>query len=97
MSVSFSGTITQLQLLCSLWFLLLETQGLCGIVHVAVSQLACVAPARPGIKTENEGPVYLGFLAVETCSHKTVYFFGQQNLLLQSHVVVLDDEARCRG
>lgn len=77
----------------SLCFLLLESQGLRGVVHIAVSQFACIAPARPGVESEDGGAVYLGFLAVETCRYKTVYFFGQQNLLMQGHVVVLDYEA----
>ena len=74
-------------------FLLLEPQRLCGVVHITVGQFACVAPARPGVKSEDERTVYLGFLTVETCRHKTVYFFGEQYFLLQRHVVVLDYEA----
>lgn len=59
----------------SLCFLLLETQGLSGIVHIAVSQSACVAPASTCVKTEDECTVYLSFLTVEMSSHKTIYFF----------------------
>lgn len=58
----------------SLCFLLLETQGLSGIVHIAISQFACITPASPCVKTEDEYTVYPRFLTIETCSHKTVYF-----------------------
>ena len=73
--------------------LLLESQCLGRIIHIAVGELTGVAPTHPGVKPEDECTVNLRFLAFKMCRNKLLYFLWQKNLLLKRHVVVLQHKS----